>query len=94
MLDCAEIRDERAGMGRYFYPLKEREREREGKREGGWYGGKRTGRYRARVWGGEKGEVQYLHAWGWAEDRAGGEGSPPQLFPVADGSSLSSSGTS
>lgn len=44
MLNGAETQDERAGMRRYFYPLK-RERERE--REKGGCVGKRTGRSRA-----------------------------------------------
>ena len=46
MLNGAETQDERAGMRRYFYPLK-RERAREGEKGVGVCVGKRTGRSRA-----------------------------------------------
>lgn len=61
MLHSAENQDERAGMGRYFYPFQKKKRER--KREGGVCVRKRTGRCRADS-GRRREKLRYLHAWG------------------------------
>lgn len=73
-------------MGRYFYPLRERERESEkGDRKGPAESGEEKGRSRV---------THMLGAGVEDEDWAGVECAAPQVLSVADNSLLRSSGTS